>query len=102
MIPRGRRTAMVFTLVLALGEMLAAEPALVPAKDEVALRAVLAAQAAAPQLTRVDQLTNPRTGVTCTMRILRAEPKLDPNAMPSKPVDVDPDIRGRRVSPCVD
>jgi hypothetical protein len=50
----------------------------------------------------LDPLRNPRTGVTCTMRILKAEPA-DPDAVrPAPEPGVDPEMRGKRVSPCVD
>lgn len=89
---------MVFTLLVALAELASAEtrdPRLSDAMRQ------LQREQARPTM-RVDQLHNPRTGVTCTMRILQARP-VDPDAVaPAPDATVDPDIRGKRVSPCVD
>jgi hypothetical protein len=48
-----------------------------------------------------EQLHNPRTGVTCTMRILKAEPIDKGGVIPLPEPSVDPEIRGS-VSPCLD
>ena len=57
---------------------------------------------AADTAGEMPQLTNPRTGVTCTMRILKAEPVDKGAVIPAPETSVDPEIRGRGVSPCVD
>lgn len=54
-----------------------------------------------PRPTPMEPLHNPRTGVTCTMQVLRAFPA-DPDSVRPAPSPVDPGIRGKRVSPCVD
>jgi hypothetical protein len=53
------------------------------------------------RLDAVEPLSNPRTGVTCTMRILKAEPVDKGGVIPLPEPGVDPEIRGR-VSPCLD
>lgn len=97
---------MVFTVLVALAELAATEVQGVASKPWPAIR--VESVQAAPQERAADpagempQLTNPRTGVTCTLRILKAEP-LDKGAvLPAPETSVDPDIRGRGVSPCVD
>lgn len=97
---------MVFTVLVALAELAAAEVQGPASKPWAAIR--VERVQAAPQERAADtagempQLTNPRTGVTCTLRILKAEP-LDKGAvLPAPETSVDPDIRGRGVSPCVD
>jgi hypothetical protein len=99
---------MVFTLVLALGELLSAEPRLAVGHGHDAAAIAELGQAitersrtSRPALATADQLRNPRTGVACTMLILKAEP-VDPHAVvPAPQASIDPDIRGR-VSPCLD
>lgn len=93
---------MVFTMILALGgELLAASaaPDFQRAFDEPLL-AREPAPLEAPALQPVEQLTNKKTGVTCTMQILRARPA-DPKAVRPAPRSVDPGIRGD-VSPCLE
>jgi hypothetical protein len=99
---------MTLTMIL-IGELLLTAPMAV--RRDVAVpvdRATVApeARAAAPirvePLNRIEQLTNPRTGTTCTMQILRARP-LDARAVvPAAPAQVDPGIGARGVSPCLD
>jgi hypothetical protein len=92
---------MVFTLVLALGEMLAAAPR-DPTSHALQQLQPQVGRSQANSMQPMNQLYNPRTGVGCTMRVLEARP-VDPQATLPPPEDgVDPDIRGRRVSPCVD
>lgn len=79
---------MMFAILFSLGELLMTRPA-------------PAAQVEPPPLTAVEQLTNPRTGVTCTLQVLRARPS-DPDAVRPVPESVDPGIRAQRVSPCLD
>jgi hypothetical protein len=91
---------MVFTLVLALGELLAAEPRTRAVGPEAA-PLVEPSLVSPVTLAPIDPLRNPRTGVTCTMRVLKAEP-VDPRAVrPAPEASVDPDIRGH-ISPCLE
>ena len=93
---------MVFTLLVAMAELASAETR--DLSNAVrSLQAQLEQEQALPsQPMPMDQLHNPRTGVTCTMRILQARP-VDPEAVaPAPDATVDPAIRGKRVSPCVD
>ena len=104
---------MVFTLLIAMAELASAETrdlsnavrSLQAQLQQAEARRPLAVE---PERTPpsqpmpMDQLHNPRTGVTCTMRILQARP-VDPEAVaPAPDATVDPDIRAKRVSPCVD
>ena len=50
---------------------------------------------------RFTQLTNPRTGVTCTMRILPAGPSVDPRGTAGFGRDVPDDIVRNSASPCL-
>jgi hypothetical protein len=95
---------MVFTVLVALAELAAAEVQGLASKPWAAIgvERVQAAPQERDTAGEMPQLTNPRTGVTCTLRILKAEP-LDKGAvLPAPETSVDPDIRGRGVSPCVD
>jgi hypothetical protein len=95
---------MVFTLLVALSELATAE---IRAAGYRAAPVRIELVQGAPQ-ERTDgsfqvgeQLHNPRTGVTCTMRILKAEPIDKGAVIPSPEQSVDPEIRGS-VSPCLD
>lgn len=95
---------MTLTMIL-IGELLLAAPT-VPRTD-VGVYAQPTVEAQAEEktpvqpLARVEQLTNPRTGTTCTMQVLRARPADEQAARPA-PAEVDPGIRARGVSPCLD
>jgi hypothetical protein len=98
---------MMLTMIL-VGELLAATPVAVPAQGGLRIEPresvdgkPLTGPEALQRLTPVEQLTNPRTGVTCTMQILRARPADPQSVMPAVPSAVDPGIRGH-VSPCLD
>ena len=96
---------MMFTVLVALAELatVAVQAAPRPWRAVgVAPVQVAPAQRAADRSAEIEQLTNPRTGVTCTMRILKAEPIDSKAVVPGPETSVDPDIRGRGVSPCVD
>jgi hypothetical protein len=91
--------------MILVGELLLTAP-MVPRNDVGVYKApALEAQAGertpAQPLARVVQLTNPRTGTTCTMQILRARPVDEPSARPA-PAEVDPGIRARGVSRCLE
>jgi hypothetical protein len=91
---------MMFAVLVAFAEMAAVE---VHAAGLGARGTVQAApqERSADSTGEIEQLTNRRTGVTCTMRILKAEPVDRGAVVPSPEQNVDPGIRGS-VSPCVE
>jgi hypothetical protein len=95
---------MMFTLLVALAELASAETR-DPLRSARSTRETQSVEpeGSPPTLARprpMEQLRNPRTGVTCTMQILRAFPA-DPESVRPAPSHVDPGIRGK-VSPCLD
>jgi hypothetical protein len=94
---------MVFTVLIVLAELASAgtrDFVTAGRTDAGAFEAQGVQPEASPSSTPIGQLTNPRTGVTCTMRILSAAPA-DPESVRPAPSQVDPGIRGH-VSPCLD
>ncbi len=98
---------MMFTVLVALAELATVEVRAAASRPSRVIG--VAPVQAAPQERAADraagempQLTNPRTGVTCTLRILKAEPMDKGAVMPAPETSVDTEIRGRGVSPCVD
>lgn len=95
---------MVFMMLIALAEM--ATAGVQAPKPWTALRVDPVQVAPAPRAVgssqEIEPLRNPRNGVTCTMRILKAEPIDSKAVLPAPESSVAPDMRGRGVSPCVD
>ena len=97
---------MMFTVLVALAELATVEVRAAASRPSRVMG--VAPVQAAPQERAADragempQLANPRTGVTCTLRILKAEPMDKGAVIPAPGTSVDPEIRGRGVSPCVD
>lgn len=50
----------------------------------------------------VTQLQNKRTGVTCTLRILRIDPPVDPGMVATAPGTLDDRMARNELSPCVE
>jgi hypothetical protein len=50
----------------------------------------------------VTQLQNKRTGVTCTLRILRIDPPVDPGMVATAPGTMDDPVARNKLSPCVE
>ncbi len=93
---------MMFTVLVALAELATGEVrAAAPGPSRIVGVAPVQERTAA-RAGEMPPLTNPRTGVTCTLRVLKAEPVDSKAILPAPEKGVDPDIRGRGVSPCVD